>query len=240
MRASPVQGVLGTQQQPQPPSSVMSTGSTFTAVNDDGKLRAVSTDPDVDGDLMSTPKPVHQHHQYKEDPFEPNPVLPAAPFVPGNSTSTVLVPPPPLLHPPLSNNNTTSMIPPPPDQLCYPPVPGSISFSVEAAPPPPPPPVMDRRKQFLVFVKILMKHLEKNAEDRIRLQAKRVLTECIAKNRQGDPEYTPLHIAAEARILPIVGPRHWNRSVQYLNLYLKKEAQKGSQQGQHSVTTAAI
>ena len=84
---------------------------------------------------------------------------------------------------------------------------------------------MDRRKQFLVFVKILLKHLEKHAEDRIRAQAKRILTECISRNRQGDPEYVPLHLAAEARILPIVGPRHWNRSVQYLNLYLKKQAE---------------
>jgi hypothetical protein len=85
--------------------------------------------------------------------------------------------------------------------------------------------MLDRRKQFLVFIKILLKHLEKTSNESTRRAVQRILQECTLKNRQGDPNYQPLHLAAESRILPLVGPLHWNRSVQYLNLYLQKQAQ---------------
>ena len=85
--------------------------------------------------------------------------------------------------------------------------------------------VLDRRKQFLVFIKILLKQLETTSNIPTQTAVKQILQECTMKNRQGDPNFQPLHLAAESRILPVVGPHHWNRSVQYLNLYLKKQAQ---------------
>jgi hypothetical protein len=96
--------------------------------------------------------------------------------------------------------------------------------------------MLDRRKQFLVFVKILLKHLEKTSNEPTRRRVQQILQECTLKNRQGDPHYQPLHLAAESRILPIVGPLHWNRSVQYLNLYLQKQAQARTR---HANVTAA-
>jgi hypothetical protein len=100
--------------------------------------------------------------------------------------------------------------------------------------------MLDRRKQFLVFIKILLKHLEKTANESTRRAVQRILQECTVKNRQGDPNYQPLHLAAESRILPVVGPLHWNRSVQYLNLYLQKQAQARTtrhENAHHATTT---
>ena len=96
------------------------------------------------------------------------------------------------------------------------------SSSVQAPPPPPP---LTRQQQFLTFVKILLKHLEKTDNMALQKRTKSVLSDCIRKNRRGDPDFTPLHVAAEARILPVVGPRHWNRSLDYLNLYMRKQQQ---------------
>ncbi|CAB9505211.1 expressed unknown protein [Seminavis robusta] len=121
----------------------------------------------------------------------------------------------------------------------------------QQAPPVPPPPkvttvtvnshMLDRRKQFLVFVKILLNHLQKNGSpgakgvhpQQLYPQVKHILQDCIVKNRQGDPNYQPLHLAAESRILPLVGPQNWNRSVQYLNLFLRKQAQSRTLRANH-------
>jgi hypothetical protein len=89
----------------------------------------------------------------------------------------------------------------------------------------------------LAFVKILLKHLEKSDEVLLHRRCKAILADCLKNNRQGNPEFIPLHEAAEARLLPAVGPRHWNRAVQYLNLYLKQLHQQ--QFLQMGITTTA-
>ena len=68
-------------------------------------------------------------------------------------------------------------------------------------------------------------------------KTKRLLRECIHHQRQQkqeegynnnnnsnniDNNYCSLYRVAEPKLLSLVGPRHWNRSVHYLNLYLQK------------------
>lgn len=99
---------------------------------------------------------------------------------------------------------------------------GSLSRGLE---------LLNRQEQFLAFCKILLKHLEKSDEVALLKVCKTILRDCVRKNQQGKLEDgRPLYEVAEAQMLTAVGPRHWNRSVQYLNLYLKKLHQRHLQQ----------
>ena len=91
---------------------------------------------------------------------------------------------------------------------------------------------MDRNKQFMIFVKILLHHLKKTGEMTTHSLAQKILQECVLQHRKGNPAFAVLHEVCESRLLRLVGGRHWNRCVQLLNLHLKLQADLLNQQAQ--------
>lgn len=70
----------------------------------------------------------------------------------------------------------------------------------------------NERKMFLVFVKVLLKYLEKANDDSLRKRAKSIISECTARNRNGDSDYLCLQAAVERRLQQILGKWHWDRA----------------------------
>mmetsp|Transcript_3746 Transcript_3746/g.7989 ORF Transcript_3746/g.7989 Transcript_3746/m.7989 type:complete len:205 (-) Transcript_3746:123-737(-) len=97
---------------------------------------------------------------------------------------------------------------------------------------------MAEREEFLVFVRILLKCLDGGGRDNgngeggaraaIRLKARQIIRECTARNRAGDPEYTPLVSAVRERLRGVVGEMCWGRAEQYLRHYHVMRSRMGS------------
>lgn len=76
-----------------------------------------------------------------------------------------------------------------------------------------------RRKQLLIFIKIILKCLDHDPT--LRLEAKQIIKECTKKNRQKDPSYQNLSDAITRKLRIAVGERHWSRAETLLHHYLK-------------------
>jgi len=70
----------------------------------------------------------------------------------------------------------------------------------------------NERKMFLVFVKVLLKYLEKTNDDSLQTRAKAVIAECTMRNRNGDSDYLCLQAAVERRLQLCLGKWHWDRA----------------------------
>jgi hypothetical protein len=88
---------------------------------------------------------------------------------------------------------------------------------------------MNEREKFLVFIKILLRILNRVESDDdtdkhllLRLQAKSIIRQCIRQNRIGDGEYQPMIGAIECRLRPSVGEHTWNMALIYSRRYLKR------------------
>ena len=76
-----------------------------------------------------------------------------------------------------------------------------------------------RRKQLLIFIKIILKCLDQDPT--LRLEAKQIITECTKKNRQKEIGYDNLSDAITRKLRIAVGERHWSRAETLLHHYLK-------------------
>ena len=76
-----------------------------------------------------------------------------------------------------------------------------------------------RRKQFLIFIKIILKCLDHDPT--LHLEAKQIITECTKKNRQKKAGYDNLSDAITQKLRIAVGERHWSRAETLLHHYLK-------------------
>lgn len=83
-------------------------------------------------------------------------------------------------------------------------------------------PQVRERKRFLVFIKVLLKCLQRG-DNGLHQQAKLIISDCIRRNRRQDPQYTPLPEAVERSLRPVVGETQWKRATACLELYLKKK-----------------
>lgn len=79
------------------------------------------------------------------------------------------------------------------------------------------------REQFLVFIKILFKILDQAQEVHTRNRAKKLVAECTRKNREGDPNYTPLMDAVQERLRLFVGEAHWRKAMLLLRHYYQQK-----------------
>ena len=68
------------------------------------------------------------------------------------------------------------------------------------------------RQSFLLFVKVLLKYLEKVHEPHLRRQVKSIVAECVRRNRQGETNFTPLPDVIELLVRSCVGELHWKRA----------------------------
>lgn len=81
-----------------------------------------------------------------------------------------------------------------------------------------------QRARFLIFMKILFKCLEQAHEFELRDQAKQIVAECTRRNRNGDPNFTPLMDAVERRLRRLVGEAHWKKSSMLLRYFAAKQS----------------
>lgn len=77
--------------------------------------------------------------------------------------------------------------------------------------------------RFLVFVKILLKYVDRTNNPQLRRNAKAVVAECTRRNRMGDAEYTPLQDAVERRLRISLGEVHWARAKQCFDTYVARQ-----------------
>lgn len=82
-----------------------------------------------------------------------------------------------------------------------------------------------KTKQFLLFIKILLKCLDATSNNILKERAKAIVGECTKRNRLGDPNYQPLQQAVEQRLRPVVGEQWWTRAQTYAQTYQTKQPQ---------------
>lgn len=86
--------------------------------------------------------------------------------------------------------------------------------------------MLSSKMRLMVFIKIILKCLESDLDPNVRLKAKQVIAECTRKNREGDPDYTPLEDAIERRLRFAVDDFHWNKAKTLMDHYIATHSQK--------------
>ena len=87
--------------------------------------------------------------------------------------------------------------------------------------------MLSSKMRLMVFIKIILKCLESDLVDpNVRLKVKQVIAECTRKNREGDPDYTPLEDAIERRLRFAVDDCHWNRAKTLMDHYIVTQSRK--------------
>lgn len=81
------------------------------------------------------------------------------------------------------------------------------------------------QKDFLLFIKILLKCLTTTQNQLLKERTKAIVSECTKRNRLGDPAYMPLQTAVEVRLRPLVGEQLWTRAENYVQSYHSKQPQ---------------
>jgi hypothetical protein len=79
-----------------------------------------------------------------------------------------------------------------------------------------------RRKYFLVFVRILIKLLERSDDMVMAVKVRKMVMECIEYHRAGGqhhPQYKSLVDAVEQRLQILVGEDYWINAKTFLSLY---------------------
>ena len=87
------------------------------------------------------------------------------------------------------------------------------------------------RQSFLLFIKVLLKYLEKVPELNLRRQVKVIVAECVRRNRQGDQHFVPLPDAIELLVRKCVGEFHWTRARLCLDTLCEKRHWRAGHKG---------
>ena len=82
---------------------------------------------------------------------------------------------------------------------------------------------LTERQQFLIFVKILLKYIDRTNNPQLRRAAKAVVAECTRRNRMGDTDYMPLQAAVERRLRTTLGEVHWTRAKLCFDTYVARQ-----------------
>lgn len=82
---------------------------------------------------------------------------------------------------------------------------------------------LTERQQFLIFVKILLKYIDRTNNPQLRIRAKAVVAECTQRNRMGDTDYMPLQDAVERRLRVSLGEVHWARAKLCFDTYVARQ-----------------
>ena len=82
------------------------------------------------------------------------------------------------------------------------------------------------RRHFLLFVRVLIKCIEQSQNYKLKLQAKAMVSECVKRNRMGDPHFSPLQESLELRLRGLVGPDYWNQAKDYMHCYHTARSQQ--------------
>lgn len=71
---------------------------------------------------------------------------------------------------------------------------------------------LTERQTFLLLIKCLLMYLQKVNEHALRHSVKAIVAECVKRNRNGEPQFSPLHDAIELLLRKCVGEVHWTRA----------------------------
>ncbi len=82
-----------------------------------------------------------------------------------------------------------------------------------------------KRMRLLIFIKIILKCLD-NDNPSLHLKAKKIVTSCTRKNREGVPGYNSLGDVITRQLRITVGEVHWNRAKRLMEYYLNKRVEK--------------
>ena len=83
-----------------------------------------------------------------------------------------------------------------------------------------------RRRDLLLFVRILIKCIEMSQNTKLCMQTKAMVSECVKRNRMGDPHFSPLQENLEMRLRALVGPDYWNLAKDYVHCFKKAQSQR--------------
>jgi len=75
-----------------------------------------------------------------------------------------------------------------------------------------------KRMRLLIFIKIILKCLADD-DPSLHLKAKKIVTDCTRKNREGIPGYNPLADVITRQLRMTVGEVHWNRAKRLMEYY---------------------
>jgi hypothetical protein len=78
----------------------------------------------------------------------------------------------------------------------------------------------EQRIKFLLFIKILFRHLRTTRNFLLLARAQRLLRIIVREHRAGDPHYEPLFENIETRLRLLVGESHWRRAHYLMRYYL--------------------
>ena len=79
-------------------------------------------------------------------------------------------------------------------------------------------PSKERKGEFLMFTKVLMKYLEQKDQS-MHACAKEVIRDCAKKNKEGNPAYSCLSISMQSHLKNLVGGTYWKKAEKYLQHY---------------------
>jgi len=82
---------------------------------------------------------------------------------------------------------------------------------------------LTERQQFVIFVKILLKYVERTNNPQLQRTAKAVVAECTRRNRMGDVDYMPLQAAVERQLRVSLGELHWSRAKLCFDTYVARQ-----------------
>ena len=81
----------------------------------------------------------------------------------------------------------------------------------------------NRKEEFLMFTKVLMKYLEQKDKE-MHLKARHVIKECARKNKEGDPAFSSLSASMQKQLKKLVdrkqGANYWAKAEDYLRQWL--------------------
>lgn len=88
---------------------------------------------------------------------------------------------------------------------------------------------MSDRSKFMVFVKVLLRYLDKLNNERLTQRTKQVIAECTRLHRNGALGYTSLSDALEFRLRSLIGDEHWNRAQNYCNFLIERKQRRAEE-----------
>jgi hypothetical protein len=93
------------------------------------------------------------------------------------------------------------------------------------------------RSKFVVFVKVLLRYMDKLSDERLTQRTKHAIAECTRLHRSGALGFTSLSDALEIRLRSLIGDEHWNRAQNYCT-YLMERKERGN--GEKMVSAVQI
>jgi len=83
--------------------------------------------------------------------------------------------------------------------------------------------VYSNRVEFALFIKVLLRHLQRTRQYTLLQQCRLVIITCTRRMRMGDPDFIPISEAIERRLFDIVGKGNWKKAQAYTRYYIKRE-----------------